>query len=379
MTLFRCPECGAEFDKQVFICPRCYTILDDTLLEQEAEAEDSDQATDVVEMADVLGDRLANAGDSVGEVESASHRIAVKAVTDARIAIPQPKSPFAPELGLGEQVTSPALTALTAEPDDARLALVPGIDLRDFDLTVFEAYVATRVDGTSTIAEIRSAVAITTADMNAVVAVLKGKGVVQVIARQPEKKRAPRRVAKPVVAPAPPRPSPSSPPPPPPSPPPPPAPKALEKPAPATVAPPAAPRIRSPAAEAPPSAAANRPTPVQTESERLAAAAKAGRQKKDRSLLQAIGFSKKVDFLDRAVDLANAGDIDGAIEYLESTIPKARDPAPLLNHLALLMVKTKKDFEYAEQLLEKAEQLDPTNPTYRKNLQKVLILKTRRV
>ncbi len=52
---FRCPECSASFDKQVFICPRCYTILDDTLIEQEGEAEDSDRPTDVIAMAEVVG------------------------------------------------------------------------------------------------------------------------------------------------------------------------------------------------------------------------------------------------------------------------------------------------------------------------------------
>jgi len=382
---FRCPECGAGFDKQVFICPRCLTILSDALLDQEGEAEDSEQPTDVVPMAEVISNHKGGIAIPVApksdahakpEVEPAPVSVAARAATNARIAIPRPPSPFAAEIGLGEQVTSPALVVLAAESDDARLLLTPGVDLQKFDLTVFEAYVASRVDGVATIAQIRAAVAVDAAKMNAVVASLKGKGILQVVERPPEKKRALRKQTGGEVARS----------------------RSVLPPIPvaaigsvAAVAapppPPPLPRRRTneaiPAAPSPPSAAPAAPAaPADARpmtGDRLAAAAKAGRQKKERSLLQAIGFSKKDDPLVAAVERENAGDIDGAIEYLEGAIAQAREPAPLLNHLALLMVNAKRDFEYAEKLLERAEELDPVNQTYRKNLQKVLILKTKRV
>jgi hypothetical protein len=78
--------------------------------------------------------------------------------------------------------------------------------------------------------------------------------------------------------------------------------------------------------------------------------------------------------LQSALLLERNGDVDGAIRVLRSAIASAPRPAPLYNRLALILLSKKRDTTQAEELLEKARELDPDNPVYAQNLRKVLLL-----
>ena len=111
--------------------------------------------------------------------------------------------------------------------------------------------------------------------------------------------------------------------------------------------------------------------------ERAAQAAAKGKMTRHLHWMRAVGLVKK-NYLQEAIQLEQQGNLAGAIELLEVAIEHSKEPAPLYNRLALVLIKERRDYERAEELLEKAQALDPTNRTYQSNLQKVLVFKTRR-
>ncbi|MEL7240424.1 MAG: hypothetical protein AAGK78_16320, partial [Planctomycetota bacterium] len=74
---------------------------------------------------------------------------------------------------------------------------------------------------------------------------------------------------------------------------------------------------------------------------------------------------------DKATEAEQRGDIDRAVELLEKALKKSRR-APFLNRLGVLLATKKKQFERAQVLLEEAIELNPSNTTYERNLQKIL-------
>ncbi len=76
--------------------------------------------------------------------------------------------------------------------------------------------------------------------------------------------------------------------------------------------------------------------------------------------------------LQHALALERRGQIDGAISVLRIAVSRAKNPAPLYNRLALVILNQRQDARQAEQLIQKALELDPENPVYRANLVKVL-------
>ncbi|HEY3445275.1 MAG TPA: hypothetical protein VGK67_02880 [Myxococcales bacterium] len=72
--------------------------------------------------------------------------------------------------------------------------------------------------------------------------------------------------------------------------------------------------------------------------------------------------------LQEAIELERKGDFRGAIKVLARAIELTDQPAPLYNRLALVVIKERRDFAVAENLLKKAVQLDPKREIYLKNL-----------
>lgn len=73
-----------------------------------------------------------------------------------------------------------------------------------------------------------------------------------------------------------------------------------------------------------------------------------------------------------AIRMEQDGHIDEAVRYLERAIARSPDAAPLLNRLAIILVRDRRDFVYAERLLRRALELAPDHEVYKKNLVMVL-------
>lgn len=75
--------------------------------------------------------------------------------------------------------------------------------------------------------------------------------------------------------------------------------------------------------------------------------------------------------LEKAIALEREGDVGRAIDTLKRAIAKAKEPAPIYNKLALILLDQRKDYRQAEELLAQAVDLDPSNPVYQQNLHQV--------
>ena len=78
--------------------------------------------------------------------------------------------------------------------------------------------------------------------------------------------------------------------------------------------------------------------------------------------------------LQRAIALEREGDLGKAIDVLEQGVAVSKDPAPLYNRLALVLVRERRDYARAEQCMVKACGLQPNNPVYEQNLQRVIMM-----
>ncbi|MGC4119001.1 MAG: hypothetical protein QM765_31415 [Myxococcales bacterium] len=79
------------------------------------------------------------------------------------------------------------------------------------------------------------------------------------------------------------------------------------------------------------------------------------------------GLGQKAS-LQEAIALEQKGDFKGAIKVLAKAIELSDQPASLYNRLALVVIKERRDFAMAENLLQKAVQLDPKREVFLKNL-----------
>jgi hypothetical protein len=73
-----------------------------------------------------------------------------------------------------------------------------------------------------------------------------------------------------------------------------------------------------------------------------------------------------------AIRMEQDGRIDEAVRYLERAITRSPDAASLLNRLAIILLRDRRDFLEAERLLRRALKLEPDHEVYRKNLVMVL-------
>ena len=73
-----------------------------------------------------------------------------------------------------------------------------------------------------------------------------------------------------------------------------------------------------------------------------------------------------------ALTLERRGEVAGAISVLRTAIARTPNAAALYNRLALVILNQRKDARQAEELIQKAIELEPHNPVFRANLVKVL-------
>ncbi len=237
-----------------------------------------------------------------------------------------------------ETVTTPGFVV----PMDDRTvpALLADLDTARRRLSPFEAFVVACVDGQSTVADLVRLSGVAEIELQSVLASLAERGLVELRPGDaaPAPDRAQTEPALPVTEP---QPAGADPPPkllpPTPQPPPRACPQALTVPSSPARGAQISPVIRVPLDPAP------RQSPVE-------------------------------NVLQRAVLLERRGDVDGAITVLKNAIARNRDPAPLYNRLALVVLNQKHDYAQAEELLRKALELQPGNEVYKKNLMKVLAL-----
>jgi tetratricopeptide (TPR) repeat protein len=70
----------------------------------------------------------------------------------------------------------------------------------------------------------------------------------------------------------------------------------------------------------------------------------------------------------RVIDLEREGNVDEAIRLLDLGIAQSPDAALLYNRLALVLIGERRDWARAEQLLSKAQALEPGNAAIQSNL-----------
>jgi tetratricopeptide (TPR) repeat protein len=81
--------------------------------------------------------------------------------------------------------------------------------------------------------------------------------------------------------------------------------------------------------------------------------------------------SRARELYDQATERENAGDVDEAIALLEKALHESKEPA-FYNRLGVMLAMKKRDFVRAQQLIETAISMAPSNTTYQHNLGKVL-------
>ena len=76
--------------------------------------------------------------------------------------------------------------------------------------------------------------------------------------------------------------------------------------------------------------------------------------------------------LQKALRLEQNGQLDEAVKELERAIGSSPDAAPLYNRLSIVLARDQGRFNKAEELLQKAIDLDPGNEVYRRNMLKLV-------
>ncbi len=209
--------------------------------------------------------------------------------------------------------------------------LLAGLDLALRPMHPFEAYVLSLIDGTYAVPTIARAAKLSLVEAQALFTSLRERGVIELQRKEEPPARPVRKAA--------------------PSPPPEPAPR--KEPAPAPAPAPRLPQVSAPSFAKPPMPS-RRPPPSEA----------AGPTEPPRS----------DSVLERAVAFERSGDIERAIQMLERAIAQVKEPAPLYNRLALILINQRRDFRRAEALLTKATELAPDNKVYQQNLFKVVAL-----
>jgi hypothetical protein len=85
-----------------------------------------------------------------------------------------------------------------------------------------------------------------------------------------------------------------------------------------------------------------------------------------------------VELYERAQELEDDGDIDGALEALERGLPLAPNAAAFHNRIGVILAMRRREFDRAAAEIERAIALEPENAHYRSNLGKVMARANRR-
>ncbi len=221
--------------------------------------------------------------------------------------------------------------------------LIGGLDLALSPMHPFEAYVISLIDGTYAVPTIARAAKLSLVEAQALFTSLKQRGVIEL---QRKEEPPPRPVRK-----APPSP--------------PPEPLSRVQPPPAPAPAPRLPQVSAPRFPSPPPPA---PAPAPA---KPPGAPKRAPPPEPASPPEAL---RSESVLERAVAFERSGDTERAIQMLERAISQVREPAPLYNRLALILINQRRDFRRAEALLTKATELAPDNKVYQQNLFKVVAM-----
>ncbi len=79
-----------------------------------------------------------------------------------------------------------------------------------------------------------------------------------------------------------------------------------------------------------------------------------------------------VDPLQQAIAFEQAGQMDRAIQVLETAVKRSKQPATVYNRLGMVLLKERRDFAGAERCFDKARQLEPDNVVFQQNYVRVL-------
>jgi type IV pilus assembly protein PilB len=242
------------------------------------------------------------------------------------VSKPPPPPPDSGPKGDRRSVTKTRLFTLPAAPDDVPTVEL-GLDLRSCSLSSFEAYFLSLIDGRSEVEQLRMVAALSKIEVQSILRSLLDRGLVKLhpAPEPPKKPRTPEPRPRPAERSAQPEP------------------KAAPAPAPSAPRPMPKPQAARVAAPRPPPTARRSAAPP--------------------------CFGSP---LQRAIALERDGDYKGAIAVLEQAIAHSSSPAPLFNRLAIAVVKERRDLPAAEELLQKALELEPDNEVYRQNLLKIL-------
>jgi hypothetical protein len=343
-----CPQCQTPYEEGDFLCTGCELILD----------LDAAEANYQLKQPSIVRALLSPPQ---------------RRTTGVRPAIPtELKKKGDPEI---------TVRATMVMDDFTVPRLLAGMNLALTPLHEFEAMVASFVDGSSSVPQIAAAAEISRVEAMAVFTSLAERKVLELHREEPKKPERKDPITLPPGAveldPEPPTPPPDEPLPPVEPEPPPPPPARARAPLPTDIAPrrpaftpppprpppvvtpartPASPPPMTPARGAPvPAPPPIRPKPSQLQVPSAMAAA-----------------PKAESVLERAISLERRGEVDGAIHVLKRAITQVKEPAALCNKLALILVNQRKDYRQAEELLNKAIELEPENAVYQQNLFKII-------
>ncbi|MFL5346897.1 MAG: tetratricopeptide repeat protein [Hyalangium sp.] len=347
-----CPECHAPIAPDDFQCEHCELLLNPQLASGEYVISDPSIIRALLSPPQRTSSR---------EMPAIPSRSRVDDAVTVRFTVPL------------DEDTVPYLTA--------------GLDIALQPLHPFEAYVASFIDGTQTVAALARSARLPEIEIKVVLKALFELGLVE-LHRQPAPPTP--EDALPLLngtdfleeegsrAPAPETAAPPPPPPPPPrtEPPPPRNPFALVPPV-ARSAPAGAPGRPTGPATPPPVAAkaAATPAPVSTPAP-VRPPSRSTPTVAQPPAPTAPAQERTEDFLQRVVRLEREGQVDRAIELLKRGLAQSSAPAPLYNKLALILVSQRKDYLRASELLEQAVELEPHNAVFQQNLLKVVSLAT---
>jgi hypothetical protein len=90
------------------------------------------------------------------------------------------------------------------------------------------------------------------------------------------------------------------------------------------------------------------------------------------------GRPEYVELYDRAQELEDDGDVDGALDALERGMRLAPNAAAFHNRIGVILAMRKREFDRAAAEIERAISLEPDNAHYRNNLGKVIARANRR-
>ncbi|HYV49629.1 MAG TPA: hypothetical protein VFA20_32450 [Myxococcaceae bacterium] len=370
-----CPQCQTPYEEGDFLCTGCELILD-------------------VDAAE------------------ANYKLKKPSIVQALLSPPQRRStgmrPSIP-VELKKKGDPEVTVRQTMAIDDYTVPrLLAGMNLALTPLHEFEAMVAAFVDGASTVPQIAVAAEISRVEAMAVFTSLAQRKVIELRREEPKKPEpAPAGKAErrdpitlppgaveraPELSEEPPTPPPDEPLPPVAESPPPPRPRTPQPtdvpkrpaftPSPARLPPvmtpistPAAAPVMTPSrtpATGTPARGVAVPTPVSTPASTPARGTGLPRASQLQAPSPMASAPKAESVLERAISLERRGEVDGAIHVLKRAITQVKEPAALCNKLALILVNQRRDYKQAEELLNKAIELEPENAVYQQNLFKII-------